>query len=280
MFAFVLIHFGSNIKYLELEIYFLIMLKKKTNNDIIYMYSINDTPQKFIDIIKKYCTKTIPYDDNNITFNIDNFKSIYKHFNTLRTCNFMFAFTLEEYEKICIIESDMIIKYNIDNIFKLKEPSILYYNKNASKIDKQYKITYNKKKLLKICHESVPINGGILLFKPSLETFEKLKKNISLIIKNNCKYPNEILFIYTMNIFYNLPIRYNYSHYYLGKNKYNIKTIKIYHFNESIYKPLNIIQDNWVDKEQNKIKKEIILYFKEKYYNKYHVKIYKLIYLN
>lgn len=277
MFAFVLIHFGSNIKYLELEIYFLIMLRKKTIHDIIYMYSINDTPEKFIDIIKKYCSRTIPFDDNNITYNIENFNSIYEHFNTLRTCNFMFAFTLEEYEKICIIESDMIIKSNIDKIFKLKEPAILYYNKNVTKIDKQYKIKYNRKDLLKICNKSVPINGGVLLFKPSLETFKDLKKNIKLIIKNNCKYPNEILFIYTMNRFYNFPIRYNFSHYYLGKNRYNIKSIKIYHFNESIYKPLNIIKDNWIEKEKNETKKEIILYFKKKYYDKYHSKIDKII---
>ena len=33
----------------------------------------------------------------------------------------------------------MIIKSNIDKIFKLKEPAILYYNKNVTKIDKQYK---------------------------------------------------------------------------------------------------------------------------------------------
>ena len=44
MYAFSLIHFGDKLKYLELEIYLVIMLRKHTKYDIIYLYSINDTP--------------------------------------------------------------------------------------------------------------------------------------------------------------------------------------------------------------------------------------------
>lgn len=87
-YAFVMVHFGDKPKYLELEIYLSIMLRKNSKNDIIYLYSITDTPKLFINIMKKYCTHVIPYDDNNITYNIKNFTSIYQHFNTLRTCNF------------------------------------------------------------------------------------------------------------------------------------------------------------------------------------------------
>lgn len=53
MYAFCLIHFGNKPKYLELEIYTIIMLKKNTKYDIVYLYSINDTPNNFINIIKK-----------------------------------------------------------------------------------------------------------------------------------------------------------------------------------------------------------------------------------
>ena len=49
--AFVINHFGNNIKYLRYEIYFLYMLRNNTKNDIVYLYSINDTPNKYIEII-------------------------------------------------------------------------------------------------------------------------------------------------------------------------------------------------------------------------------------
>ena len=64
--AFVLVHFGDKQKYLELEIYFIKNLRENTKNDIIYLYSIIDTPKTFINIMKKYCDHVIPYDDNNI----------------------------------------------------------------------------------------------------------------------------------------------------------------------------------------------------------------------
>ena len=38
MFAYVIIHFGSNIKYLEYEIYSILMLKSISKHDIVYMY--------------------------------------------------------------------------------------------------------------------------------------------------------------------------------------------------------------------------------------------------
>jgi hypothetical protein len=43
MYAFVINHFGSNIKYLEYEIYTILMLKSICSYDIVYMYSKIDT---------------------------------------------------------------------------------------------------------------------------------------------------------------------------------------------------------------------------------------------
>lgn len=285
MFAFVLIHFGSNIKYLELELYFLIMLRNKTKNDIIYMYSINDTPKSYIDIIDKYMNvdkslkiKIIPYDDKNITYDIDGFQSNYTSFNTLRTCNFLFAYTLTEYKKVCIIESDMILRHNIDKLFNYKSPAIQYFNTTVEKRNTNFKVIIkNKDDILeeKTIHNT---NGGILLFRPSLKIFEKLKENIKLIIEKNIEFPNEKLFIYTMKYFFNIPIKYNFIHFALNHNKpiykYFIEhkhKIYIYHFNQTEYKPLNIIQDNYII--DNKIKQEIVEYYKINYYNKYHIVI-------
>ena len=278
--AFVIIHFGDKPKYLELEIYFLIMLKNNTKNDIIYMYSVTDTPKKFINIIKKYCNKVIPYDDTNITYNIQNFESHYTQFNTLRTCNFLFASQLIEYEKVCCIESDLVIMDNIDDVFNLNSPAILMYSHNVNKSinDTNYEIELPKKYLEKY-HDKIFLNGGLLLFKPSMKLFEKLKKNIKKIIKHNCKYPNESLYVYTMKTFYNLPIHYNLSHYYVEKMPIK-NPIKIYHFNETIYKPIDVIRDGYIDKVKSKTLKNVILFFKNKYYDKYHNKIDKILNVN
>ena len=49
--AFAIIHFGKNPVYLELELYFFKMLRQYTNNDILYLYSLNDTPKSFVDAV-------------------------------------------------------------------------------------------------------------------------------------------------------------------------------------------------------------------------------------
>ena len=143
------------------------------------MYSVNDTPDKFIKIVKKYC-KVIPYDDNNITYNITEFKSSYTNFNTLRTCNFLFAYQLTQYKKICIIESDMIILKNMDSIFELNTPSILTYYEN--KILENDSIEIDKKITLSECNKISKANGGIMLIEPSIPIYNLLLKNIKYII--------------------------------------------------------------------------------------------------
>ena len=278
MYAYALIHFGNNPKYLELEIYFIKNLQRNTVYDIIYLYSVSDTPQKYVDIIKSLSIKTVPYDDTGITYNITNFVSGYQHFNTLRTCNFIYAYKLLDYKKICIIESDMVIMSNIDNIFKFKCPSILYYP-DKDEILLNHKVVIDKKVVLNSCNDNSYVNGGVLILKPSLKTFDKYLKNIKLIIKNNCIYPNETLFIYTNPKFYNLPITYNLSHYYINEYTYIKKDIKIYHFNSTQYKPIDIIRDKYIDKIKNrdKHKKEVVLFFKKEYYDVYYKFVNKLM---
>jgi len=274
MYAFVLIHFGSNPKYLELELYFLLNLRRKTSYDIVYMYSVNDTPTEFIKAVKKICptAKAISYDDNNITYNIQNFQSFYEHFNTLRTCNFIFANQLTQYEKVCVLESDMVIRKNVDDIFLLNCPAGLYHPSRNEYINSLVP-TINKKQILQNCPEKSDLNGGLFLFKPDKSIIKTYINNIKLVVEHNCRYPNEILILYTNPVLYNMPMQYNFPCYYF--NKWSIKNkqnhpISIYHFSGSVYKQLDIIKDGWVDKLENGKKKEVVLYFKNNYYNQYH----------
>lgn len=241
--AFVIMHFGNNPMYFELELYFCIMLKKYTKNNIIYMYSLSDTPKLFVNYITPFVYKTISFNDNKITNNL-NFTSKYTTFNILRTCNYIFAYKLIQYNKICIIESDMIINKNIDNIFDNKTPSIVYYNHNNKqqmmvnyKINKEF--TFDE-----MCKTNAHSNGGIMLFKPSLYMYSKCRKLLRTIITSECIYPNEMLFNISNKIIYNLPHKYNASHHIIKKNnKLTFANVYIIHFNETKYKHLDIIKD-------------------------------------
>jgi hypothetical protein len=295
MYAFTLIHFGNNKKYLELELYFLINLKKYTKHDIIYLYSLNDTPPSFINIIQNYCTYTIPYDDNNITYNVQ-FNSAYPHFNLLRICNFIFAYKLVQYKKICTIESDMIIVKNIDDIFNLKTPALLINGRaslknnyfvldNKNTIFEKEKLIINNYKLTKkdIDFNKLDTNGGIFVFKPSIKKFELYIKNLKIIIENNYTYPNETLFLHSNKKIYNVPYQFNVNakEYDIKNNikKYNIYNIKKYinllHFKVTTYKHIDIIRDKYL--EQIKTEKPILYYFLKKYKKKYYDKYNKLI---
>ena len=93
-YAFVLIHHGNKDKYLKLEMYFMLNLIKYTSQNIIYLYSVSDTPPIYIEKLHKLFhtrIRYIPYNDEGITYNVS-FTSTYTHFNILRTCNFIFAY--------------------------------------------------------------------------------------------------------------------------------------------------------------------------------------------
>ncbi len=286
MYAFVLIHFGDKPKYLELEIYAIKMIRDNTKYDIVYMYSINDTPIQFANIMKQYCNKVIPFDDKGITYDISNFKSHYQHFNTLRTCNFLFAYQLTEYKKVCVIESDMIILQNIDDIFNLNVPAVLTYY-DYSKILTNYKINKNFNQNLQECSKQSNVNGGVMLIKPSLIKFKLCLTNIRKIINNNCLYPNEMLLLISNKTLYNLPFKYNGVQFMLSRfsNKFNIdmkKYLSILHMNAKEYKHINVIRDKWLNKllKENNNKKLLhyfISIFKHNYFDKFNKNISKQI---
>ncbi len=281
--AFAIVHFGSKPKYLELEIYLAIMLRKNSKADIVYLYSVNDTPNEFVKTIGKFVTKTVPYDDDGITYNIKNFKSYYTHFNTLRTCNFIFAYNLTEYKKICLIESDMIILRNIDDIFDLNTPSVLTYY-YPRKILENFKIKLNTNKNFEECSKKSYVNGGIMLLNPSKEKFKESVKNIKKIISYNCLYPNEMLFLMGYKEIYNLPFKYNGVQYNLETYKKNFnldmeKYMSIIHINSNEYKHVDVIRDKWLNKikENKRLLYIFICSFKKIYYEKYQDKIEKLL---
>jgi hypothetical protein len=281
--AFALIHFGNNPKYFELELYFCIMLQKYTTQNILYLYSSADTPYSFVEQIQPFVYKTIPFDDTKITYNVD-FESKYASFNTLRTCDFIFAYKLVEYEKICIVESDLVIMKNIDDIFNLRVPSILCYNVGNKQIAKNKKYRITKEEVMLTCVEKSTINGGVMLISPNMNTFKKYVSALPIISKQGCAYPNEALFEYINGekSYYNLPVMYNLSHYHtLRLSQYGLdangEDIYVFHFNETAHKHLDILKDNWLEQMKHnpnvmakyRVRKIPILHFESIVYQPY-----------
>jgi len=274
--AFVIVHFGDKKKYLELEIYLSLMIRQNSTFDIVYLYSINDTPIAFVNIMKKYCNYTFSYDDKGITYDIQ-FKSYYEHFNTLRTCNFLFAYKLTQYKKICLIESDCIILKNIDDLFLLKSPSIMLYFGDKHNQITNNKFAINHDNILDDCSSCSKTNGGVLLFKPSIKKYHKAIRKIKSVINSNCIFPNETLFLLNYKSVYNLPFKYN-----LIKSAVNIHFYKFFnidrsflsiiHINSTTFKHIDIIRDNYLHNIQSELY-HFILFFKTQYYDKYNTKI-------
>ena len=248
------------------------MLKSISKYDIVYMYSIHDTPEIFVKTIKKMGVKTKGFDDSLIIDKSKKFSSFYQHFNLLRLCCFVYANLLDKYKKICIVESDIILYKGFDNIFKLKTPSVYFHNIDKTNTINNFKVDkIIKNDLLNKCNiaKDSPINGGVMLFKPDKNLIKNLDNYIDVMMKNNCIFPNETLFLLLYDDIYNLPINYNIRKY------VDFKGIDIYgrHFDCTQYKPLDIVKDNYVEKVKTPIVKESLKYFKKNYYDKYHKQI-------
>jgi lipopolysaccharide biosynthesis glycosyltransferase len=219
-----------------------------------------------------------------VTFDVS-FKSGYANFNTLRTCNFIFAYTLEQYDTVCIIESDMVLMKSIDSIFDLQSPALLTYYIGNQRLTSNNQVVNNPREVLENCREMGRVNGGVMLINPSRRMFETYKTKIVDVVERECKYPNETLFEYVNNRYFNLPIQYNMSHF-LAKPeklaKYNLsaKDVMVFHFNETKYKHLDIIKtpfdeegNDWLkiiqrDKKYE-VKKFPILHYKSTIYDRY-----------
>ncbi len=283
-YAYALVHFGDKPKYLELEIYFLINLKKYTKQDILYLYSIHDTPKEFLKIIKPLCTKVIGCDDKDLTYGFK-YNSHYEHFNILRVCNYIFGYLCTDYKKICYIESDMIVMKNLDNIFELRTPAILSCTTKINKKCFENDIVdLNREKALKECRTDSFVQGGLMLFEPSREKFNEYIENLKIVIKNNCKFPTGTVWWLTNPIVYNLPIYYNFSHYrfwLLDKDPKLYDKVYIFHFNNIDKKAIDYLKESngILKNETKKYEKQtkVINWFYEHFYKKYHEYVEKIM---
>ena len=251
-FAFAVFHFGSNIAYLELAMYFVRNLRMHTIHDIIWLYSEYDTPPSFVTEMQPLVTSVRSYNDSGILVDVPS-TGKYTAFSALRTCNFMYAFNLTEYSKVCVIETDLVILKSINSIFKLRAPAIVTYRSHSKLGDEPIHPTYNKERrhlpsrLAKLAAEQKSdFNGGVILLVPNTEKFIECINSIKYIIKMQFAYPNESLFQYIFPVHRNLPVMYNLIHFTIHKinksYKLSQRQIIAVHFNESRFKHIDVVK--------------------------------------
>lgn len=272
-YAYAIIHFGSGISYIELELYFIMQLKKYTNYDIIYMYSVNDTPTDFIKAIEPFVHKTIGFQDviKDVYSYNDAAQSYLSHrYTAFRTCNYIHAYSLIEYTKVCIIESDLVLMDSIDSIFELNAPATLCYELKDSDLNKNIVAITDRNNTVNTCNTGSTGNGGIMLIQPNADKYAQTTEDVKMIINSRCKYPNEALFQYSEKTYYNLPVKYNLSHHHIKNlHKYGLepRDVLVFHFNETLYKHIDIIKENWNDLKTLNEKELPVIHFKNTTYD-------------
>jgi hypothetical protein len=213
-----------------------------------------DTPPAFVDEMRPLVTSVKGYDDDGVLVNVPS-AGKYSKFSALRTCNFMYAFNMTEYSKVCVIESDIVILKSINSIFKLRAPAIVTYRSHTKLGDSPIKATDNNERrhlttrLAKLTTEQKSdLNGGVVLLVPEPDKFMECMHSIKFIIEMQFPYPNESLFQYIFPIHRNLPIIYNLTHFNIHKinSSYYItkKSIVAVHFNETKYKHIDVVKSD------------------------------------
>ena len=248
-----------------------------TKNDIICMVT-NDIYNVTIyrNILLKYFTHVIEIE--YVQFKTKTFKTV-KYTNLYKWIDKSYtkltAMKLEQYEKVCMLDCDMIITNNIDNLFELNTPIGVFSNHYFDNVTPSLCVNkhinktcnyYNKIKPLETIHPELikkalnnngfVCSGNIIIIKPNKDEFIEMKK---IICKNqpfgfNCSSgADEQCISYYQSVVKSrlwtcLKQPYNVVPWKLKETLLKDQKPYIIHFNKSP-KPWNTIRNKWVDNE-------------------------------
>lgn len=219
------------------------LYKTKTQHDKILLIT-NDVPNNQRKVLSKYFKlKQIDFIKSNPKYiHKDRFKDVFTKMN---------MFTLIEYDKIIMLDTDMLILKNIDHLFKLNAPAA-----SSSRITIKHNTKIPKDRIIKNGKIVGRINAGLMVLKPSINTFNFILKDILENKQIDIKHEQDYLSLYYANDWTYIFFIYNYE---VGRSlkniKYKFKTTDIYnlHFS-SRYKPWDFLNDEYYNKFKNNIK--------------------------
>ena len=255
-FAYVTVMYGNNIYLAGALVLGFSLMKTNTKFDRVILV----TP----DVSQEYKSYLQPVYTNIIDINyVDVSSEIFSEENT----RFKDVFTkleclnLEQYDKIILLDLDMIIVKNIDHLFVLDAPAACL---------KRFYYPYGKKiPAHMICRDNKlvgSINAGLMLLKPDKEEWNSIKKDISNNTQiNKYKYPEQdYLSLRYCGKWTSITFNYNFQFGLTNrvkKYRYTIDNIYVIHYSSS-YKPWNdLIEGRIMTEDEKEFKK-----FHQKYY--------------
>ena len=254
--AFVTVLFGNNIYLAGAMVMGYSLMRTKTTFDRVILVTPDVSPE-YIGYLRHVYTHiiNINYVDVNPTIFLKpdtRFRDVF----TKLTC-----LELISYDKIILLDLDMIICRNIDHLFNLDPPaaSIKHHNLAFGQKINPHMICQGAKLV-------GSINAGLMLLKPDLTEWTEIKSDI----KNNTqlqkyKYPEQdYLSLRYCNKWTSITFNYNFQFGLTHRVKQSgckISDIYVIHYSSS-YKPWNdLILDRTVDPDETKFKKQHRKYY-------------------
>lgn len=160
------------------------------------------------------------------------------------------CFSLIQYDKVILLDLDMIVTRNMDHLFKLDAPAACL---------KKYFVTYGKKiPSNMICQNGKlvgSINAGLMLLEPNLDEWNTIKSDINKNVQiAKYKYPEQdYLSLRYCNKWISITFNYNFQFgltHRVNKYRYKLNDIYVIHYSSS-YKPWNdLITDRQVELDE------------------------------
>ena len=246
-YAYVTVMYGNNI-YLTGALVLGYSLKRSgTQYDRVVMVT-EDVSDEFISFLKPMYTHIIIMDymivSNDIFSELDTrFRDVFTKLNCLG---------LIQYDKIILLDLDMIVAKNIDHLFKLNAPAACL---------KRFYVPYGK--IIpknNICKDNKlvgSINAGLMLLKPDRVELESIRDDVSKNKQiNKYKYPEQdYLSLRYCGEWTSITFNYNFQFgltHRVKKCHYGLSDIYVIHYSSS-YKPWNTVMSGDDEAEFKKI---------------------------
>lgn len=218
--------------------------KTKTGYDKVLLVT-NEVPKEQIDILAKYflIINVEPISCNMQYIKKERFKDVFTK---------MQMFNLIQYDKIIMMDTDMLVLKNMDHLFKLNPPAA-----SSSRITLKHGQKINKDLIIKNGKIVGRINAGLMLLKPDKETFNFICQDIMKTKDIDMKHEQDYLSVFYAGQWTYIFFLYNYE---VGRSlkniKYKFKTSDIYNLHySSRYKPWDFLDKDFY----NNFKKELKL---------------------
>jgi len=256
-YAYVTVLYGNNIYLVGALVLGYTLMKTNTSYDRAILVT-PDVSQQYRDLLTMVYTHIIPIEYVKVSSNIfseqnTRFRDVFTKLECL---------SLIQYEKIILLDLDMIIARNIDHLFKLRAPAACI---------KKYYVPYGKiipKSM--ICHDNKlvgSINAGLMLLEPDIEEWENIKSDIAQDQQiHQYKYPEQdYLSLRYCGRWTSITFNYNFQFgltHRVKKCHYKIDDVYVIHYSSS-YKPWNnLIVGYEESKDEIEFKKQHHRYYR------------------